>query len=390
MLLFVWQFDPRGNKVGGIGKYVLSFIRQLSFDIEIGVIGVTTRKEEVGKWHIITIGNNKINFFPVCYVVDENIKKLLPLSLNFSYGLFKYRASFKSNYILFHQRLEYVLPLLYIRNKQYCLAHYDINQYLDKKNGESYWCHFPALYRMIMSLVLNRINGLFSVNNNTIAYIKKYFKSFDGSLSFTPTWADPVVFNYQKKLEEYYIKEVRNRFNIPSNDRVILVIGRLNDHKNIDLTLDVIVRLKQVKLIVVGDGPAKNSLVNKAETLGITNKVMFIGRLEQLEITKLYYAASFYLSTSNTEGMSVALLESLNMGVPVVTTPTGEAMNVVTKGLNGHVSTDWNVEELVMYSNEIMDNPKLYQRNIIIESIKKITPECITLEILKKMGLAKL
>ena len=71
MLLFIWQFDPRGNKIGGIGKYILSFLRRLPTSKRVGVLGVTTIANEVGYWKKIVLHGREIDFLPICYIRNE-------------------------------------------------------------------------------------------------------------------------------------------------------------------------------------------------------------------------------------------------------------------------------------------------------------------------------
>lgn len=384
MLTIVWQFDPRGKKIGGIGNYVNSFIRQIPSEVDVGLIGVTTNKAEVGKWKKIEIHNREVSFLPVCYVADENKKYMIPLSLRFSFGLFKYRKLFNDNIAFFHQRIEYLLPLYRLSNKQYSLIHFDITQYLDPYKGESYWAKFPFLFNVILKRVLKRLDFMFSVNSNTIGYIQNEFSEYKESIMFAPTWADPSIFSYSSQ-EHKNKRNAAKDFSIPESSNVIITVGRLNSHKNVELSLDVVEKLESAVLVVVGDGPSKKGLQEKVKLKKLDDKVLFVGRLKQEEIKKLYYIAKVYLSTSNTEGMSVALLESLNMGVPVVTTPTGESTRVVIDGLNGFVSNEWCSDEIAKKIKLILDNRGDFENHQVISSVSNFSAGKIVPKILEKM-----
>jgi glycosyltransferase involved in cell wall biosynthesis len=389
MLLFVWQFDPRGNKVGGIGKYVLSFLKHIITSKRIGIIGVTTSVEEVGKWQVINIEGKEIDFLPICYVKDENIKTIIPLFLKFCIGLLIYKKAIPINAVIFHQRLEYVLSTLNLSNKQYCMIHFDLFEYLDKENGESYWRVSPFIFNKLTSFILNHIDGVFSVNSQSIRYIEDNHKSYCGQVNFAPTWADNSIFTYEHSIGEIRINQIRKKYKLPQNKKIILVVGRLNKQKNIELTIDLLQKLDNVLIIIIGTGPSKKLLEKKSQSLIREKKIIFLGRLSQGSIRDLFYLSNLYLSTSMTEGMSVALLESLNMGVPVVTTPTGESKKIIIRGCNGYVTSGWELTEILPYIRDVLDNPDKFQKDNVIGSSCHWTPEKTIPRLLNIMGLSQ-
>jgi glycosyltransferase involved in cell wall biosynthesis len=387
MLLFVWQFDPRGDKVGGIGKYILSFLNLISTSTKIGIIGVTTNSSEVGSWQLVNINGKEINFLPVCYVGNENSKPLVPMSLKFSLGFLWYRKYIPLDSVLFYQRLEYLLPSLFFKRKKYCMIHFDMFEYLDKENGESYWRKAPSVFNRLISLLIKHTDGVFSVNSRTIQYFKDNFKSYTGEVDFTPTWADNSLFNIQKELSTEDMQKLKNKFDLDKNRKVIIVIGRLNKQKNIELVLEISSKLENSVVLIVGDGVSKIELESKVLDEKLNNKIKFIGRQTPKDIKDLLHISNIYLSTSKTEGMSVALLEALSMGIPAITTPTGESKAIIIQGETGFVSTSWNRDELVGFINEVFNNPSKYERNKIVESASFWSADKTIPKILNKMGL---
>lgn len=385
MLALVWQFDPRGSKVGGIGNYVHSFIQYAPKHLTVGVVGVTTNKEEVGKWQELKLGNRNVKFLPVCFVRDENKKNFIPLSIKFCFGLVRYKSLLKECKILFHQRMEYIFASFDRDIKQYCLIHFDLTHYLDRENGESYWRKFPSLFRTVISIGLKKLDYIFSVNSNSISYIERHFETTASKLLFTPTWADGSIFNYVQSIEAEKNREIRSQFGLKPDSKIILIVGRLNEQKNVELAIEVVREFKDVEMVIVGDGPLRESLAQIANTMGVQDKVKFIGRLAPSKISELYYATSLYLSTSKTEGMSVALLESLYMGVPVISTPTGESNLIVSQGVNGFVSKGWDVEELRSYIDTILYSSSEFCRTEIIATVSDIKAEKTIPKILSKM-----
>ena len=68
----------------------------------------------------------------------------------------------------------------------------------------------------------------------------------------------------------------------------------------------------------MGDGPDKTRAVSLAESLGISNRVRFVGRLSFSEILCAYSVANLYVLPSYFEGMPTTVMEALVMGCPVI------------------------------------------------------------------------
>ena len=105
------------------------------------------------------------------------------------------------------------------------------------------------------------------------------------------------------------------------------------------------------------------------EKLGIKDKVEFKGFVKDIpnEIRRAY----LYVSTSNFEGISNAMLEALAMGIPVVCTncPVGGAELVIENGINGYLVDVGNEEELEENIEKVLSDNML-RKKLSLEAIK--------------------
>jgi glycosyltransferase involved in cell wall biosynthesis len=112
------------------------------------------------------------------------------------------------------------------------------------------------------------------------------------------------------------------RLGLAPNRRMILFAGRLDPQKRPDWLIermpDVFRRLPNHDLVVAGTGPLKASLRRLAETLGITERVHFVGW--QSDMPGLLAAADVVVLTSGWEGMPNIVLEAMAAARPVVAT----------------------------------------------------------------------
>jgi rhamnosyl/mannosyltransferase len=112
-------------------------------------------------------------------------------------------------------------------------------------------------------------------------------------------------------------KELRARF----GQRVVLGVGRLIYYKGFDVLLDAIARI-DAHLVIVGDGPLRQSLEKRAGELGIARRVTFAGEVHQKDMPAWYRAADVFAfpSVARSEAFGIVQLEAMASGIPVVNT----------------------------------------------------------------------
>jgi glycosyltransferase involved in cell wall biosynthesis len=126
------------------------------------------------------------------------------------------------------------------------------------------------------------------------------------------------------------------------SDRYLVAVGRLVPEKGFDLLLEAFARLtgrwSKVGLVIAGSGACEGSLKEQSQTLGIANRVRFMGDVS-LPAT-LFHSAEFFVLSSRTEGIPNALLEAAAAGLPMVATPASPGLNDLLAGRDGVWLTD--------------------------------------------------
>lgn len=97
----------------------------------------------------------------------------------------------------------------------------------------------------------------------------------------------------------------------------LLLVGRLVHNKGIDLAIEALAQLPPYfTLTIIGDGPDYEKLVALAESLGIGERAVFLGRSNTPE--RYYQSSDLFLMTSNYEPFGQTILEATACGLPVV------------------------------------------------------------------------
>lgn len=110
----------------------------------------------------------------------------------------------------------------------------------------------------------------------------------------------------------------------------IICVGHLNPGKGHECLLQATARLAVgaegcPTVLIAGDGPLMAALRKKAASLGIAQRVRFLGHLAHEELLSLYAEGRVDLAVlpSSFEGIPVALMEAMSFGIPVIATPVG-------------------------------------------------------------------
>ena len=131
--------------------------------------------------------------------------------------------------------------------------------------------------------------------------------------------------------------ESRRALGIAEGTLVVGTAGRLVPVKNQGLLLDALAEVvgssTNVLGIIAGDGPLRSVLEAQGKTLGIGNRVRFVGHRPDIE--RVYAALDVFVLCSHSEGLSNTILEAMASNVPVVATRVGGADELVEQGRTG-------------------------------------------------------
>ena len=131
--------------------------------------------------------------------------------------------------------------------------------------------------------------------------------------------------------------EVRRELGVDSECLLIGTVGRLTTIKGHEYLLKtaqlVLQKRRDVKFVIVGDGPLRVGLQNLAAQLRITENVAFLGH--QDDASSLMEAMDIFVLPSLHEGIPMAILEAMALGRPVVASRVGGIPEVITDGVHG-------------------------------------------------------
>lgn len=157
------------------------------------------------------------------------------------------------------------------------------------------------------------------------------------------------------------VLEMRASLGLTPTDFVVGTVGRLTPIKNHQSLIDALaVSIKKypdMKLLFVGDGELRQELEEYGQRLGLTEAIIFTG--ERHDIPAILPVMDVFILTSLYEGMSIALLEAMATGRPVIASQVGGNPEVVYHGKTGYLVPTKNIKAIVNNLEDLKENPLL-------------------------------
>ncbi len=149
---------------------------------------------------------------------------------------------------------------------------------------------------------------------------------------------------------------------LSDDDFVIGAVGRLEPIKSYDVLIKAFAkflklsRASNAKLLVVGYGTQRESLVNLVKSLGIECSVIFVGY--RSDAYKFYPLFDCFALSSQSEGLSIALLEAMSFGLPVISTHPDLNHDVIKHGINGFLVLPGDIDTYALAINRLYQDQK--------------------------------
>lgn len=186
-----------------------------------------------------------------------------------------------------------------------------------------------------MKMRLKDVNLIIAPTKKVEQTLKQYGMTKD--IRIVPTGIQLEKFN--SAVDENAVAQLREKYGIRKEDKVLLSLGRLGFEKRIDELLygmkEVVKMQDNVKLLIVGGGPARESLEKLTDELELREYVRFAGMVNPEEVQTYYRLGNVFVCASTSETQGLTYIEAAASGLPLICRKDACLYGVLEEGGNG-------------------------------------------------------
>lgn len=177
-----------------------------------------------------------------------------------------------------------------------------------------------TIERDLMREIVKHGGAITSVSTKVKATIIKEFNISPNSVHVVLNGVDLDRFDRSNTSK----KELRKKYGIPLNRKILLHVATLNKNKN---HIEVLKALAHMDIafrdallyLVVGNGKEMDTLSGYVKENGLSRNVLFMGALYDTMLVDIYHLSDFFILSSTSEGFPLVFLEAMAAGLPIIT-----------------------------------------------------------------------
>jgi len=227
----------------------------------------------------------------------------------------------------------------------------------------------------VVEFSINSSDGVTAVSNSlkeqTLEsfHIEKEIKVIHNFIDFE---------RFNKNNKDHFKKAIA-----PHGEKILIHVSNFRQVKRVGDVFDIFCRITSempAKLLLIGDGPLRSELEEKARARKDYENIRFLGKQDAIE--ELLSIGDLFLLTSEKESFGLAALEAMACEVPVISTNAGGIPEVNIDGVTGYMSEVGDVDDMAANALKILRDPEEHARfrarayeQAKRFDIKKILPE---------------
>lgn len=308
--LFTDTYPPFINGVSTSVDMLKTALEKKGHEVYLVTVNDSTVKSNYDeKKHILRIPSIKSGIY------DYRISRIYPVSLinmmrKWNLDVIHSHTEFGVGIFARIFAKQFDIPLVHTYHTMYeDYTHYITHGYFDKSSKKiveyltDFYCDKTATELIVPT-------------TKTFKLFKEKYK-YERNIHIIPTGIEVDRF-YEENVNMKDVNKIKKELGITKDDFVMLFVGRLAEEKNVEFLLNLEEKLlkkhNNIKLLIVGDGPDKETYEKIAKEKKIDNKVIFTGKVPWSDMPLYYHSTTIFITASTTETQGLTVIEAMASG----------------------------------------------------------------------------
>ncbi|MCI9320705.1 MAG: glycosyltransferase family 4 protein [Lachnospiraceae bacterium] len=208
---------------------------------------------------------------------------------------------------------------------------------------------------------LKHCHFVFAPTQGMKDYLVEVCKLYPERIGILPTGIEDANFQVQEE-ETAKIREQYQSQNMP----LLITVSRMAQEKNVEFLLKSLALFKRrwgkpFRMLMIGDGPDRETYERTAADLGLAEEIRFTGKIPNQEIAPYFAAADGFLFASKTETQGIVILEAFAGKTPVIAVEASGVKDIVKSGYSG-ILTEEDTEQFAGELASFLENGQIRKR----------------------------
>ena len=210
-------------------------------------------------------------------------------------------------------------------------------------------------YLPVVEFSINQSNGVTAVSN----YLKdETYKNFNISkdIEVIPNFVD--IDRFKKSDKSHFRKAI-----CPEGEKIMVHVSNFRKVKRVTDVVEAFKRVRDnnidAKLLLVGDGPERQTAEQKCRELKVCKDTRFLGKQEKVE--EILSISDLFMMPSGSETFGLAALEAMSCSVPVISSDIGGLPELNIHGETGYLCKLGDVDAMGAFASELLSDEKKHK-----------------------------
>lgn len=239
-------------------------------------------------------------------------------------------------------------------------------------------------YAPVVTFSINESDAITAVSNNLREETLKSF-NIEKDIHVIPNFVDVNRFH---QTDKGHFKQML----APHGERILVHVSNFRTVKRVKDVIRIFEKIRQEipsKLLMIGDGPDRQSCEDLSRSLGLYSDVRFLGKQDQ--ISEILSIADLFILPSETESFGLSALEAMACSVPLISTNSGGLPEINIEGKTGYLSNVGDIESMAnhaiyilsddtrlqQFKNAAITHARLFEKQHIIPMYEKLYADVI-------------